>query len=425
VHIYDAGSNGAALRVVGPARLSDVTIHGSKKVGVSADSFGEGSQRLVVRGAQAAAVELTGAVAIHNFPANSVFSDNADNVAHITFSGTNTLGPTIHVPKLPIPYVQDKSIEVYHTSWEFEAGVEYRFAADTFLGIGWNGEPATIQIAGTATEPVVFRGTTAKKGHWKGLLIRNKITPDSLVSHIQISDAGGGGTPAFSVNSQISVQDVEVRNSAAGATITSVLQSDSANLTVTGCDGPALTSQLAAVRTLPRGGQLKGNAQDTIVLGTVFGTDPLGALTVPNLGVPYYITGNLAIGQNSELTFEPGVEFVFQSGQKYGLVIGWNGNVAKVNALGTALAPIIFRGEKDEPGSWAGIVVSSAVSTNSVFDHIRVQGAALSTAAPIAITNSTFTKSPTYGILRNASNMTDYMSTNTFVDNVQGNVGSL
>jgi hypothetical protein len=135
------------------------------------------------------------------------------------------------------------------------------------------------------------------------------------------------------------------------------------------------------------------------------------------------VTGDIEIGPGSEVTVEPGVEFVFKSGNPYVFSIGWNSSEVMFSAQGTAAQPIIFRGEKDDVGTWKGLSIGRAVSTNSIFDHIAVKNAGLYTAAQVTIQNSSFSKSPGFGIAKASAITTDYAATNTFASNTQGDVG--
>lgn len=419
-HIFDAGSSGAALTVAAPVSLIDVTVHGSSGDGVIANAFGDDSSQLTVLDAKGAAVVLTGQVAVDKLPPGSVFKGNADNSAHIRFSDFS--GGSVHVANIGIPYVQDQTMTATDLQLDFEAGVEYRFAADTHLEIGWNARQATVHVAGTAAKPVVFRGLTDKKGSWDGIWINKNVSTDSTLSHVQVRNGGRMSAP-LAIRASITVSDVSVIDCALPPAITAPLSAESQSFSVQGSDGVALVSNMQSLTGLPRGGSFTGNARDMIEVPELSPFDSLGKATIPNLGVPYYFTGDISIGAGSDVTVEPGVEFVAQSGNPYLFEIGWSANEVTFTARGTAAAPIIFRGDKDDVGTWKGIMIGRGVSPLSVFDHIDVRNAGLTTAAQVTIQNSSFSKSPGFGIVKNADNMTDYAATNTFVANAQGDVG--
>jgi len=417
-HVYDA--DGPALAVNAPVSVLDVTIHGSTGAGVVASDFGEDSARLTVTGAQGSALLLTGQAAVHKLPKNSVFEDNVDNTAHIRLREYN--GGVVHLQNIGIPYVQDQDMIAYNVTLDFEAGIDYRFAADSGLDVGWNSGMATITVAGTAANPVVFSGVTEKPGSWMGINIGRNVSTDSVLSHTQFLYGGTGRAP-FSVYAKITLEDILVADSATPPIIGVPLPATSKNFSVSGSAGVALVSNMVSLTGIPRGGSFIGNAKDMIEVPDQTPLDSLGVATIPNLGVPYYVTGDIEIGAGSDVTVEPGVEFVFKSGNPYHLLIGWNSTEVVFNALGTAAQPIIFRGEKDDVGTWNGLSIGRAVSTDSVFDHIQVRNAGMFTESQVTIQNSSFTMSPGFGIVKTATNTSDYSTTNTFTGNVMGDVG--
>jgi hypothetical protein len=256
-----------------------------------------------------------------------------------------------------------------------------------------------------------------------GIKVQANASSDSVLSHVQILD-GGFDASVLEIHRSITVQDVQVKNCKTAPLIDVPLSAASKNFSVTGCAAHALDSKLLAVPGLPKGGSFKGNGKDVIRLPQHWGTDVGPKGTIPNLGVPYFVTNLLSLGSGTDLSIEAGTEFVFVSGNPAGIEFGWTGALAKVLAQGTASAPLIFRGERDERGSWSGLNIGRAVSTDSKLDHIEVRNAGLTTDAAVSITNSSFSKSAGFGILKSTKNTIDYAATNMFSDNAQGNVGT-
>src|SRR5699024_2044927 len=66
---------------------------------------------------------------------------------------------------------------------------------------------------GTASEPIVFRGTTNQKGHWKGIQISNNNSNNEL-NYVKIQDAGRDNKPALSVklNVHLILKNSEIHN---------------------------------------------------------------------------------------------------------------------------------------------------------------------------------------------------------------------
>ncbi|HKU42510.1 MAG TPA: hypothetical protein VJR89_30340 [Polyangiales bacterium] len=418
VHIYDAGSRNAALTLGAPVRLVDVTIHGSKNDGVLASTFGDDSHGLNIRNTGRAAAVLTNPIAVTKFPKTPTFANIGENSVRLSYD--RIVDVTVKFAKLPSPYLQELNTRGVGTaSLEFDAGVEYLFATDAGLEVGWNDSPGVIKVNGTAAEPVVFRGVNEGQGSWQGLIVGRYTSSDSTLSNLQILDAGFS-RPALEIHRTMTLQDVLVKNCKTSPLIDVPLNPASKNLTVTGCAAHALNTLITAVPALPKGGKFTGNGQDMIRMPDQ-NSAPTG--TIPNLGVPYYVTGLLKLGAGTDLTLEPGTEFMFVSGVPAGLQIGWNGSRAKFVAQGSPSAPIIFRGEKEGVGTWSGVQLESYVSTDSKFDHVQVRNAGLITDATITITNSSFSDSSEFGILKRANNMTDYKASNVFSNNAKGDVG--
>jgi hypothetical protein len=271
---------------------------------------------------------------------------------------------------------------------------------------------------GTAAEPVVFRGAVERKGYWRGIAIPSFVSTDSTMQHVVIAHAGGKQSSALLLRSGITVQDVLISDCATAPAIQAILRPESRNLSVTGCEAEALQTSLLASASLPRGGSFTGNGSDWIAL-TGPGADRLGTITVPNFGVPYLATANLKLANHSVVSFEPGVTILFQSGYQYGIGVA----DATLIARGTASAPLTFRGERDEPGSWSGIGISSSASADTVVDYVQVRNAPLTVEKSISVTNSSFSGSPTFGVVKDKNDSTDYLPSNTFANNAQGEVG--
>jgi hypothetical protein len=84
----------------------------------------------------------------------------------------------------------------------------------------------------------------------------------------------------------------------------------------------------------------------------------------------------------------------------------------------------------DQAGFWDGILIGGNVTSNSKLDFVQIghggggstAGANLKLNAPIAVTNSKFYSSSTYGIVAPMTFMQDYEGLNTFDSNSMGTV---
>jgi hypothetical protein len=250
---------------------------------------------------------------------------------------------------------------------------------------------------------VLMIGSEEAKGHWRGLIVES-VSPGSSISNLIIADAGNNESAAFSLNASIEVQDLTIRDSANGAVFQKAPADGSANFSATGNDGYPLTVAAVGLTKMPDGVTIEGNEIDMIkVTGSAV---PEG--TIQNFGVPYR-TEQLAFGGDTKI--EAGTEFVIAPGSKL-LTTG-----GTLQAIGTSQKRIIFRGEQDSSGSWAGIRIQDDGST---FNYVKLINAGLQVDRPTTVMNSSFTGSPTFGITKKPDDENDYMSTNTFSNNAMG-----
>lgn len=423
VLIADAGGTEQALLVDAELSLQNVQIESSGSDGVRARVFKDDSVGLSVRGAEGFAIALSEARAVSTLPLGGMFSDNGVNVIQLEFNDI-PVDATFH--DLGIPYVQGSTVTVTEgATAHFDAGVEYQFAADALLEVGWNGSDAILEIAGTADAPVLFRGVDETPGYWRGLLVRRNVRTSSTIANLVLRHGGGIDQPALSLESAIQLNDVKLELNETGAWIGEQGVDDaSTNLSITTTEAVPLTVPPDALINLPLGGTFTGNQTDHIA---VEAGDYSVSGTVPNLGVPYRILGAIDTVASS-MTIEAGTRFIMTGGAD--IEFGWNGSPATIIAEGTAEAPIRFTGLEETAGYWGGLIFGSNVLSASKLDYVEVGhagsagSACLTVHSPIAVTNSTFFTSSGYGILKDADDATDYAPTNTFTATAAGTVGT-
>ena len=424
VQIRGAGAAGAALALQAGIRLTDVSIHGSVGDGVRAELFARGSARLNVLNSAGAPVVLTAPAAFNELPLGGHFEGNADNVVRVRFSERITTAVTVHDPG--IPYVQEGEVDVDDIEITFEAGVDYRFAADGRLVFGFSGEATELHVAGTAEAPVVFQGAEPTKGYWQGLEIQRAVNIASTLSHMRVLHAGGLEHPSLRIASELSVSDLTLEDNLIGLHLASPLQPDSARLTIAGTEGPPLVVlDSEALTRIPEGSSFLGNAEDVIVVAN----DSIHCAaqgTVHAFGVPYLLTRELSLSKQARVTIEPGAQFIV--GGDVSFVVGSGGDPATLIAVGTQAKPIVFRGERDLPGYWEEIEVLTQVGDDTRIDHVEIRNAGKANSAAlrlrksISVTNTMIAHSAGAGIMRPAEAARDYSATNTFVDVAGGDV---
>jgi hypothetical protein len=417
VEVYSAGSRGAAVVIAAPITVTNLSVYDSAQDGVSASTWGDGSSGLTIDGSGRDAVVATGPSAVDKFPTAAKFSNNHNNSVRLTY---DSVGGSLTFRDLGIPYVQQKHTSVTNGSTvTFEAGVDYRFAVDTGMEVGWNSGKVAIFVNGTETAPVVFQGVAEEPGAWTGITIQASVSTDSSLEHVRVLHAGGKKAAPLALRQSIALIDVQVLNSAQPASLTMPPRAESSGLVIKGSTSYPLDTNPFSLQGIPPGSSFTGNAEDQI---HVSGGNGVITGTIPGAGVPYLIGGSIAVSGASDFTFGPGAEFVFVSGYRYMFELGWNGNRVKFKVAGTPTQPVIFRGQNDEPGAWDGIVVRPSVSTDSSVDYLQVRNAPLTLGVPIPVSSSSFSGSATFGIVKSSSDMSDYRATNTFSGNAQGDI---
>ncbi len=419
VLISDAGGEAQALLVNAEVKLSDVRVESSDQVGVRASTFGDSSARLSVSGTEGVPVVLTSAAALSPFPVGGLFIDNTENTVHLDFTDISGL-TAFRDPS--IPYVVENAVDVTDgADLTFEAGVELRFAADAGLDIGWNSGDVVLNVAGTATQPVEFRGVSEEPGFWAGIAIRTNVRTSSVVSHLLLRNSGGGDEGALRIESKIQLRDVQLAQNEVGAWIGAQgLAAGSTNLSITSTEAVPLTVRPDALITLPAGGSYTGNSVDQIA---VEAGDFTVSGTVPNLAVPYRVLGDIDTVQDSSMTIAAGTHFVMTADSD--IEFGWNGGSATVLARGTAATPIQFSGVDATAGFWQGLTVGSQVLSSSAFEYVAIADAGpncLTLQREVSVTNSSFTRCESYGISTVPTDLLDHTLTNTFTGMGTGDV---
>jgi hypothetical protein len=419
VLIADAGGVEQALLIQSELSVQGVQIENSGADGVRAAQFADDSADLSVRGADGFAVALTDARAVSPFPLGGAFSDNGLNVIQLELDDI-PVSAAFH--DLGIPYVQESAVTVTEgATAHFDAGVEYQFAADAYLEVGWNSSDAILEIAGTAEAPVVFRGVDETPGYWGGLLVRNNVRTSSTIANLTLRHGGGSGEPALRIDSAIRLNDVKLELNETGAQIGAQgLDEASANLSITTTEAVPLTVVPNALISLPEGGVFTGNQTDHIAIEA---GDYSVTGTVPNLGIPYRVLGPIDTIESS-MTIAAGTHFIMSADSD--IEFGWNGNSATIIAEGTAAAPIRFTGLDPVAGYWGGLIIGTNVVSASKLDYVEVSHGAdycLRVQNPIPVTNSTFSTCTGAGILKDADDTALYTDTNTFTA-VGTNVGT-
>ena len=418
VLISDAGGSGTALSVFSPVLFTNVQVVNSGGEGVRATAFKSGSSDLSVVGTMSYPVVCDEPQAVDSFPLGGIIEDNGDAFVLLDYSDV-TSDVTFH--KLPVPYLQKDSVDVYQEAvMVFEAGVDYRFGADTRLTIGWNSQVAELQVEGTEEAPVTFQGQVDQSGFWASFMVNRNVVSSSTIRHAVFSHGGALDNDTLVLDAPITIDHVTLQDNEHGVRISQEgVKSGSSNLTVTGTKDVPLSTEPNGMLVLPLSESFIGNDKDYV---SVNGGDLTKSGTIPQLDVPFAIEGSIDQYMESDVSIEAGTIIRMKVDTRW--LVGWNGQVAALKAQGTAEAPIRFVGFEEEKGFWSGLEFGRNVASDSVLDHVEIGyageggAAALRLYKPLDVANTHVFMSAGPGVAHDDSDTNDYAGNgNSFADN--------
>ncbi|RMG54973.1 MAG: hypothetical protein D6722_28405, partial [Bacteroidetes bacterium] len=274
-------------------------------------------------------------------------------------------------------------------------------------------DAGTFKAVGTATQPIVIRGTNAVAGFWRGIHIETNSINNQL-EHVTISDAGSNyvyccnevGT-IFLKDGKLSIKNTTLRNGAGYGIVArsaATFEAFEANTITTHEQEAMYLPLLRAAELDGLGSDYTGNDEDFILISDA---DVNEEITVPETNVPYLVEGNV-VDIIEPLAFDPGAELVFK--ENGGLGVYDDGALA---LNGTAAKPVVLRGEQALKGFWRGIHIETNSSRN-VMTYAEISDAGsnyIYCCNPLAtvflkggrleISNSTLSNGAEYGLYAN------------------------
>ncbi len=314
------------------------------------------------------------------------------------------------------------------TRIEFEEGTWFRFR-----------DSAVIIADGTEAEPITFTGTQESPGWWNGLWIRETDHPDNIINHAVI-EYGGGSSFSSSVEAAnlavgrlsdraaVTVTNTTIQHSGAWglfSTRASNLPGFEAN-TISQNQGMPVRSGANNAHFFDGASTFIGNDEDYVFLRSAEIDEE--DVTWQKLDVPYRMDGETRV-EEVALTVNPGATIAFEQGAELQFR---EGSIIQVE--GTADDPILFTGTLEQPGWWSGIWVRDSDHPASVIDHAIIEYAGrsdfsssveaanlavgrLSSAASVAITNTTIRHSDSYGLFSTEASSLTGFANNTLTQN--------
>ncbi|PAU95651.1 hypothetical protein CK503_00885 [Aliifodinibius salipaludis] len=251
-----------------------------------------------------------------------------------------------------------------------DEGAEFEFAADAGIVVR-NG--AVIEAIGTASNKIVFTGTSKTAGAWRGIRIVS-ASVDNIMEHVDITYGGStnmatyfGKTNMVIDNAKITLRNVsltgsagygiQTRRSGSEFSIENSYFENNANH-----DMRIHPTQVDFIDN-----QTDFNGGDVEVYGG--DTESTGSETWSNLNNgTYYFTSTVSIEKG--VSVEAGA--LFEMGTDVVLKVPGGNSPGHIKAIGTSNDPIVFSGRSKAKGAWGGIWISSGSLENEM-DHIVIE----------------------------------------------------
>ncbi|MEE9342419.1 MAG: Calx-beta domain-containing protein [Gammaproteobacteria bacterium] len=349
--------------------------------------------------------------------------------------------------KLDVPYFMATQDAIYTItdSLSIEPGGILEFNSGAGLRIERAG---SLKAIGTPSDNIILTGSTQSKGYWNGVEFFRSNSVDNQLDYVMIEYAQSNleitGHPLGIA--RISIKNTTLQNAAVHGILFDVaeaeyLHEDSKfeNLTVTGNQIP-VEIQDFLVGILNPDSTFVGNADDRIHIVNQAQRAITTSQIWAKLDVPYFFSKeNTFYMIDSFVTIQPGVTLIFNAKSRW--AVDSNGFL---NARGTASEPIVFTGQQDIPGYWAGIHFGRSNNVNNQFDHVVIEYGGSTNSQPgnnntsgnitmdcflssnaafVSITNSTLKDSGGWGIYRRDTlNCHLTQTNNTFSNNFKGDV---
>ncbi|HJX53024.1 MAG TPA: hypothetical protein VJ801_09695, partial [Polyangia bacterium] len=229
----------------------------------------------------------------------------------------------------------------------------------------WLTVDGTLIAVGTAAAPIVIKGLSDTPGYWDGITIEGdsgNINTGSRLAYVTLSD----GKPNLTLfYAHVTVANSVISNSSSdGIYGEQAGVADVSATSFTGNQGYGLSFDDGSVDPALASITMSGNGTNAIRLG---GGTIAASRTWKNVGVPYQIEGGFTVAAGATLTVEPGVTVQFDG--------HWLTVDGTLMAVGTAAAPIVFKGLSDTPGYWDGISIQGDpgnINTGSRLEYVTV-----------------------------------------------------
>lgn len=295
----------------------------------------------------------------------------------------------------------NKSLINFDSTCDYYVNGLTRFNGDTTIEAGTvivvsseasvSFEDGTLTATGTEGEPIVFRGQTSERGHWRGVRIFDNTRVD--LEHVAIQDAGARLSNSVNIsaltigtNTDVSLQQVSVSNSAHhGLEFSGSLADPDLELgnrwglsrfsenRFFGNAGAGVQAMVAMLNKLDYASDYLGIEQPNGMPFVQVGRLSLSGeeeFSIPALGAPLRFgsedLGSIFVSLSARLDISPGAEILLPANSSIEIT-----NRAAFSATGTPQNPIVFSSSLSE--TWGGIRLNS--QGDIVLSHVLMDNA--------------------------------------------------
>lgn len=250
------------------------------------------------------------------------------------------------VPYLVVGEVRIDGKEGVRAQVKIEAGASFAFSGDARFAVGYYAEGALV-AKGTTDAPITFEASTRKEaGEWRGIAVHSKGEVE--LENVTISHGGKKDREGA----------LYLDNGSRGSLNAVTFDTNAVGVVMRGKDGEVKKFDNVTFKATPVAIELPPRLFGSLGPANVYEGSPRIAVTSggvdvdstwnPQKGAKVELTGKLSI---DKAKVQLGAGFEAAVGDGVGIDVGYY-DTGTLEAKGTAAAPVVLRGVREEAGSW-------------------------------------------------------------------------
>ncbi|MEL6255237.1 MAG: hypothetical protein AAFR87_24725 [Bacteroidota bacterium] len=309
-------------------------------------------------------VNSSGSGNIQKWVRKESYTDPGPSGSSLTLDCSITEPMTLRNGSSAVDYVVPTNCVVDVTAaLTIEPGTVIQMGENSGFGVYDNG---SFNLLGTASEPIIIKGSTANRGWWRGIHIETDFSSNQM-EYVQISDAGANyvyccNTVAsvFLKGASISMKNTRITNGDGIGLYTTneaELREFESNTISNHNEFPLSMTIIEAQQLDGTASDFSGNDKDFAFLRKASVNEDS---RLKKLNIPYEMeTGVTDVTEN--LTLEAGVEIYMN--ENSGIGVFDNGSLT---IDGTNDDPVILKGKSNVRGFWRGIHIETNTLGNNI-----------------------------------------------------------